>query len=81
MNRVTLYSKPSCHLCDVAKAVIARVAQVHALELEVRNIEADPADFERYQYDIPVIAVNGREIARHRLSEAVLIAALQESHG
>lgn len=77
MNRVTLYSKPKCHLCDVAKAVIARVAETHAFEFEIRNIESDPADFERFQYDIPVIAVNGKEIARHQLAEATLVAALR----
>jgi hypothetical protein len=78
MNRVTLYSKPKCHLCDVAKAVIAKVAQTHEFDFEIKNIGSDPADFERYQYDIPVIAVNGKEIARHRLSEPTLVAALTD---
>jgi glutaredoxin len=77
MNRVTLYSKPECHLCDGVKDVIARVRERMAFELEVRNIMDDPADFERYQFEIPVVAVNGREIARHRLSEVRLEFALQ----
>lgn len=72
MNRVTLYSKPGCHLCDVAKQVIQAVQQRRKFSLEVRNIENDSADLDRFRNDIPVIAVNGHEIARHRLSDARL---------
>jgi glutaredoxin len=72
MNRVTLYSKPGCHLCDRVKEVIEQVRQRRAFELEVRNIETDAADFERYRNDIPVVTVNGNEIARHRLSDVRL---------
>ena len=41
-----------------------------------RNILDDPADRQRYQHAIPVITVNGREIARYRLSLQDLLAAL-----
>ncbi|HVT88296.1 MAG TPA: glutaredoxin family protein [Tepidisphaeraceae bacterium] len=76
MNRVVIYSKPDCHLCDVVKAVIERVAKSHPLALEIRNILDDPADHERFKTLIPVVFVNGREIARYRLSEAQLTQAL-----
>lgn len=74
--RVTLYTKPGCHLCESVEQVIAAVARRHPLELVVRNILDDPADFGRYQHEIPVICVNGREVARYRLDAAELIAAL-----
>ncbi|MBC8109122.1 MAG: TIGR04282 family arsenosugar biosynthesis glycosyltransferase [Anaerolineae bacterium] len=76
MHRVTLYSKPDCHLCDDAKLVIERVRARHALELVVRDIRDNAKDFANYQFAIPVITVNDREIARHRLDEAQLEAAL-----
>jgi glutaredoxin len=69
MPRVTLYSKPECHLCDVVKEVISRVRARREFELEIRNILTDPADYERYKNDIPVVMVDGVEIARYRLSE------------
>jgi hypothetical protein len=74
--RVTLYTRPGCHLCESVEQVIASVAGQHPLELVVRNILDDPADFERYQHEIPVVCVNGREVARYRLDPAELIAAL-----
>ena len=79
MTRVTLYSKPECHLCDVVKEVIAGVKRRRKFELEIRDILDDPQDFERFKNDIPVVYVNGKEIARHRLSEARLNFALDEA--
>lgn len=76
MDQVTLYSKPGCHLCEAVEQVIQAVARRRPLELLVRNILDDPADFDRYQYEIPVVFVNGAEVARYRLTPAELEAAL-----
>jgi len=76
MKIVTLYSKPGCCLCDEVKAVIASVARRRRFRLEERNILDDAATLERYCHAIPVVTVDGREIARHRLTAAALEAAL-----
>jgi glutaredoxin len=76
MKTVTLYSKPGCHLCDVMKQVIHEVARRRRFRLEVRNILDDPADLENYKNAIPVVAVDGVEIARFRLTGHDLEAAL-----
>lgn len=76
MNRITLYTKPGCHLCDEVKAVIERVRAGRNFVFEIRNIEDEPDDFERYRYEIPVVTVNGHEIARHRLSDVRLVWGL-----
>jgi glutaredoxin len=78
MNRVTIYSKPDCHLCDEMKQIVANVHRRRPFDLEIRNILDDPADFEKYQTQIPVLHVNGREIARYRIREDQLEAALVE---
>jgi hypothetical protein len=44
-----------------------------------RNILKDQADFERYQFEIPVIFVGEKEVARYRLTAAELEAALAAS--
>jgi glutaredoxin len=78
MNRVTIYSKPDCHLCDVMKQIVQNVRRRRDFELEIRNILDNPADFEKYQTQIPVLLVNGSEIARYRIREEQLEAALGE---
>ena len=73
---VTIFTKPGCHLCEEAEEVIEAVRARQPFELERRNILDDPSDYERYKHDIPVILLNGREIARHDLTEPQLVDAL-----
>jgi glutaredoxin len=76
MKHVTFYTKPDCHLCDLVKQVIMDVARRRRFRLEVRNIAADPMDLEKYRDAVPVVLVDGQEIARHRLTGHDLEAAL-----
>jgi hypothetical protein len=78
---VTLYTKPGCHLCEAVEQVIAQVARRRPLGVVLRNILDDPADFERYQYEIPVVLLDGVEIARYRLTAEELEAAIARLTG
>lgn len=75
--RVTLVGKPDCHLCDDARAVIARVCDDVGVGWEERSILDDPALFDRYWDQIPVTLVDGRQHDYWRVDEARLRAALQ----
>jgi glutaredoxin len=66
--KVIIYSRPDCHLCGVAKAVIGDAGCSDLFELQEVNIETDPELIARYGYDIPVIMINGTEAFRHRVT-------------
>ena len=76
---VTLYSRPGCHLCDDARAVVERVRADTPFALHERDIEADDDLLRRYLERIPVVAVDGVEIAELFLSERDLRAALSSA--
>jgi rSAM/selenodomain-associated transferase 1 len=81
---VTIFTKPECGLCEEAEEVIEAVRarkDVRPFKLERRNILEDLADYERYKHDIPVVLVDGREIARHHLDERALIRGLNDRGG
>jgi len=80
MITVTIYTKPGCHLCAEAFAVILETTTSHPFHLEERNILDNPSDYDRYKHGIPVICVNGKEIARHRLTPEVLDRALDQAY-
>lgn len=67
---VTLYTRPGCHLCEEAKRQIeeARCAELYTLE-EV-NIDLAPTLKARFGWDIPVVALNGTIVFKHRLTAA-----------
>ena len=68
--RVEIYSRPGCHLCDEAKAVIDRVRSRYAFALAVIDIEGDPSLESQYGTEIPVIAINGNKAFKYRVDEA-----------
>jgi glutaredoxin len=76
---VTLFSKGECGLCREAEEMLRRLGRRLSLELEIVDIEGDPALFERYRDRVPVVAVAGREIAAAPLDEELLRASLSAS--
>lgn len=68
MRKLTLYSKPGCHLCDEMKHVIDAVSARTPVALEVIDIMTD-ADLEaRYGTEIPVLLIDGRKAAKYRVT-------------
>ena len=77
MKTLVLYTKLGCHLCEAAEGVIDSVRRERAFQFVRRYITEDPADYERYKHDVPVIVVDGVEVARHRVTREFLISALK----
>jgi glutaredoxin len=80
---VTLYTRAGCHLCDEAKSQIAPLLAEFGARLRVVNIDADHALHERYNFDVPVIFLADRKVAKHRVDlnqfRRQLLEALRES--
>jgi glutaredoxin len=77
-ERVTLYGKPGCHLCDDARAVVQAVcAELGVGWMEI-DITVDPELFEKYGEQIPVTFVDGRQHDFWRVDPARLRKALAE---
>ena len=64
---VIIYSRPGCHLCDEAKAVILNTGCNDQFVLEEINIESDEKLLRKYKYDIPVVSINAVETFIHRV--------------
>lgn len=77
MISLTLYSRPGCHLCDEMKAVVARVAGAIPLSLQEIDISTDPTLEARYGLEIPVLLVEGKKVAKYRVTEAELARLLK----
>jgi glutaredoxin len=74
--RVTLYSRPGCHLCDNARTVVEAVcAELGESYVEI-SIADDPDLLRRYGEEIPVTLVDGAQHDFWRVDPARLRAAL-----
>jgi len=79
LRRITIYSKPGCHLCDLAKDVLRRCRQQVEFTLEEQDISQDAELLARYGNDIPVILLDGQEIARHFVRERQMLELLRRN--
>ena len=82
---LTLISKPGCHLCDDARAVVSQVlaeigARPEAPEVTLKELSIlENADLnERYAEEIPVLLINGRVHNYWRIDPTRLTTALLE---
>jgi glutaredoxin len=75
--KVTIYTRPGCHLCDQAKEQMRQANCAELFELEEVNIETDPALLRRYGLHIPVIHINGSEAFKCRLTSTEFRNALK----
>ncbi|MBD8870830.1 glutaredoxin family protein [Nocardioides donggukensis] len=74
--RVTLYSRPGCHLCDEARLVVEQVcAELGEAYTEV-DVDGDAALARRYGEEVPVTFVDGRQHDFWRVDPTRLRAAL-----
>ena len=65
--QAVLYTRPGCELCEEMKEVMSNSGCVGLYTLEEVDIESEPDLFARYQFEIPVLFINGVEAFRHRL--------------
>jgi len=75
-SRVTLFTKPGCHLCDDARAVIEEVCAELGESYEEISILDRPDLPARYAEEIPVTLVDGKQHDFWRVDPVRLRAAL-----
>jgi Glutaredoxin-like domain (DUF836) len=75
-HEITLLTRPGCHLCDDARAVIASVAADLGIPWHERDISESDSDLRAYGEMIPVTLIDGVQHDFWRVSEQRLRAAL-----
>jgi glutaredoxin len=74
--RVTLITRVNCHLCDVAKQALVRVAAATGVTWREVDVDADPALLDEYSDLVPVILVDGKTHGYWRVEEDRLLRDL-----
>ena len=64
---ITLYTRPGCHLCEEAKALIEPLLGEFGARLREVNIDDDAELKRRYGAEIPVVFIGARKAAKHRV--------------
>ncbi|MFM1784445.1 MAG: hypothetical protein RLZZ579_722 [Actinomycetota bacterium] len=81
---LTLIDRQGCHLCEEASAELARaVGEINLLfpELEyavqILDVDSSAELLEKYSDEVPVLLLNGRQIAFHRVNAERVLSAVE----
>ncbi|WP_062078392.1 glutaredoxin family protein [Demequina globuliformis] len=76
-TRVTLYSRPGCHLCDDARRLVEETCAKRGVTWTEVDISTDPALTSQYGEQIPVVTVDGAVVGFWRIDPDRLTSALR----
>ncbi len=76
MPEVILYSRQGCHLCDVVKDSLTRLAARTQFQLSLVDIDSDPELQRLYNDEVPVVFINGRKAFKYRMDEREFLRKL-----
>jgi hypothetical protein len=74
--RLTLITRPGCHLCEVAREAIAQVAEQAGEEWVEQDVTGDIELEREYGERLPVVLLDGREHGYWRVESERLLADL-----
>jgi glutaredoxin len=77
MIRVVVYTKPGCHLCDDACAIVGRISRQQSVGWTAIDITDDEKLMSQWAEYVPVIVVDGEVHDWFRVDEDRLRAALR----
>ena len=81
MIQVVIYSRPECHLCDDMKKIVTRVSASFPTAVEEIDISSDERLEGVYGLEIPVLVVDGKKVAKYRITDGELRRILAERAG
>jgi len=81
VKRVTFYTRVDCHLCHEALEVVQRVREEEPFELVVLDLDREAPAEKRaaYTWEVPVVELDGRKIAKYRVDAARLVRRLRDA--
>ena len=82
-SRVTLYTRPNCHLCEDARTVVETVCAEAGLTWDEVDIDSAGSDSlrERMTVLVPVVEVDGHQVGYWRIRADNVRAALARGGG
>ena len=77
MSVVSLYVGRDCHLCEIARSALERLALIEPFTVEEIDITGVPELEAAYREWLPVVEVAGARVSVYRVEEAPLLERLR----
>lgn len=73
---LTFLTRTGCGLCDTARTDIAAAVGDRDVRITETDIDSDPDLRDKYEWEVPVVLLNGRQHSFHRVDQRRLARAL-----
>jgi glutaredoxin len=73
---LTFLTRADCHLCEQAREDIAAAVGERDVVIAEIDIDTDAELRDKYDWDVPVVLLNGRQHSFHRVDRGRLARAL-----
>lgn len=77
LHAVTVYSRAGCGCCDKAMAVLDVAANRYRLQIDVIDVDTDPALAAAHGEHVPVVAIDGKVRFRGQVNPVLLERVLK----
>jgi glutaredoxin len=78
VQKLILYSRKKCPLCDKAKDILLEIQNEHPFELEEVDIDESDALTEKYGLMIPVVEIEEEVVQYGQIDRTVIMKRLQQ---
>lgn len=79
--RITLLTRPGCHLCEFAREAVARVRAATGVSWVEVDVAGDPELERQFGDRVPVVLLDGAEHDYFRVDEQRLLRDLRTAAG
>jgi len=75
-RKVVLYSRRGCHLCEVVKESLTKLARRGGFTWQELDVDSDPELRRRFNDEVPVVFIDDRKAFKYRMDEQEFLRKL-----
>jgi glutaredoxin len=68
-HEVVLYSRRGCHLCEIVKESLAKLARQAPFSWQEIDVDSNDALRRQFNDEVPVVFINGKKAFKYRMDE------------
>ncbi|MGE5723563.1 MAG: glutaredoxin family protein [Acidobacteriota bacterium] len=68
-REVVLYSRRGCHLCEIVKESLSKLARQTQFTWQEIDVDSDDALRRQFDDEVPVVFIDGKKAFKYRMNE------------
>ncbi|HEY6936962.1 MAG TPA: glutaredoxin family protein [Terriglobales bacterium] len=68
-HEVVLYSRRGCHLCEIVKESLSKLARQAQFSWQEVDVDSDDSLRRQFTDEVPVVFINGKKAFKYRMDE------------